>query len=191
MRVVGGLDVHRRRITFDYLDERSGQVRRGRVAPADRQMLRRWLETQVGDAPATCWARTTGAGSRRWKTPRPRGSRRWPPRCGCSMRSTPSCARCASRSPRSLPASPAAALQAGYGVGDITAVALWDELGETRRFSSSRKAVGHTGLDITVYSSDDKRPPGKLSRRGSPLLRWALFEAAKCAARPGVPEHAY
>ncbi len=70
-------------------------------------------------------------------------------------------------------------------------MALWAELGDTRRFSSSRKAVRHTGLDITVYFSDGKRPPGHLSRQGSPLLRWALFEAAKCAARPGAPDHAY
>src|SRR3954468_24381185 len=83
------------------------------------------------------------------------------------------------------------ALQAQYGIGEITAVALWAELGDTRRFSSSRKVVRHTGLDITVYSSDDKRPPGHLSRQGSPLLRWALFEAAKCSARPGAPDHAY
>src|SRR3954468_19365920 len=52
MRIVGGLDIHRRQITFDYADERSGQVRRGRIAPADRMMLRRWLETTVGDSPA-------------------------------------------------------------------------------------------------------------------------------------------
>ena len=39
MRIVGGLDVHRRQITFDYLDERSGQSRRGRIAPADRMLL--------------------------------------------------------------------------------------------------------------------------------------------------------
>src|SRR3954469_12462761 len=83
------------------------------------------------------------------------------------------------------------ALQAQYGVGEITAAALWAELGDTRRFSSSRKTVRHTGLDITVYSSDGKRPPGHLSRQGSPLLRWALFEAAKCAARPSSPDHAY
>jgi transposase len=59
------------------------------------------------------------------------------------------------------------------GVGEITAAALWAELGDTRRFSSSRKAVRHTGLDITVYSSDGKRPPDKLSRQGSPLLNLA------------------
>jgi transposase len=30
-----------------------------------------------------------------------------------------------------------------------------------------------------------------LSRQGSPLLRWALVEAAECPARPGAPAHAY
>lgn len=83
------------------------------------------------------------------------------------------------------------ALQQQYGVGAITAAAIWAQLGDTRRFSASRKAVRHTGLDVTVYSSDDKRSPGRLSRQGSPLLRWALFEAAKCAARPSSPDYDY
>ena len=43
----------------------------------------------------------------------------------------------------------------------------------------------------TVHSSDGKRARGRLSRQGSPLLRWALFEAAQCAARPSSPDHAY
>jgi transposase len=83
------------------------------------------------------------------------------------------------------------ALQQQYGVGAITAAAIWSQLGDTRRFSASRKAVRHTGLDVTVYSSDDKRTTGHLSRQGSPLLRWALFEAAKCAARPASPDYDY
>ncbi len=83
------------------------------------------------------------------------------------------------------------ALQAQYGVGAITATALWCQLGDSARFSASRKAVRHSGLDVTVHSSDTKRARGKLSRQGSPVLRWALFEAAKCAARPGSPDHAY
>src|SRR3954469_6650108 len=52
MRIVGGLDIHRRQITFDYLDERSGQCRRGRIAPADRLLLRRWLQANLDGAPA-------------------------------------------------------------------------------------------------------------------------------------------
>jgi transposase len=59
------------------------------------------------------------------------------------------------------------------------------------RFTSSRFAVRHTGLDVTVYSSDNKRTPGQLARQGPPVLRWALFEAAKCAARAGSPDHGY
>ncbi len=53
---------------------------------------------------------------------------------------------------------------------------MWAELGDTGRFSSSRKAVRHAGLDITVYSSDGKRPPDKLSRQGSPLLNLAATD---------------
>ena len=46
-------------------------------------------------------------------------------------------------------------------------------------------------MDVTVYSSDGKRSPGHLSRQGSPELRWATFEAAKCAARRSSPDYAY
>jgi hypothetical protein len=52
MRIVGGLDVHRRQITFDYLHGRGGHFRRGRIAPADRMLLRRWLEANVSGASA-------------------------------------------------------------------------------------------------------------------------------------------
>src|SRR5215218_7257250 len=50
MRIVGGLDIHRRQITFDYLDERSGETRHGRIAPADRMLLRSWLERLLAAA---------------------------------------------------------------------------------------------------------------------------------------------
>src|SRR4051794_25172469 len=49
MGIVGGFDIHRRQITFDYLDERSGETRHGRIAPADRMLLRRWLEHLLAD----------------------------------------------------------------------------------------------------------------------------------------------
>jgi len=83
------------------------------------------------------------------------------------------------------------ALMNHYGVGELTSVALFSELGDTRRFSSSRKAVRFAGLDVTVHSSDDKRAAGKLSRQGSPVLRWAAYEAAKGAWRKGSPDHEY
>jgi transposase len=36
MPIAGGLDIHRKQITFDYLDTGTGQVQRGQVSPADR-----------------------------------------------------------------------------------------------------------------------------------------------------------
>ena len=43
MPIVGGLDIHRKQITFDYLDTMTGQVCRGQVSPADRVHLRACL----------------------------------------------------------------------------------------------------------------------------------------------------
>lgn len=40
-----------------------------------------------------------------------------------------------------------------YGLGALLATAVWEELGDTRRFSASRQAVRHAGLDISVYDS--------------------------------------
>jgi transposase len=83
------------------------------------------------------------------------------------------------------------ALMAHYGIGALTAVTILAELGDCRRFSSSRHAVRYSGLDITVYESDRRRAPGHLSRQGPPALRWALFEAAQVARRPGSPDRDY
>src|SRR5215475_3269448 len=48
MPIVGGLDIHRKQLTFDYLDTVTGQVQRGQVAPADRAHLRAWLARFAG-----------------------------------------------------------------------------------------------------------------------------------------------
>jgi transposase len=78
-----------------------------------------------------------------------------------------------------------------YGVGPITALALCCWLAGAGRFSSSRKAVRFTGLDITVHSSDGKRSPGHLSRQGPAVLRWCVYEAGKAHARTTAPDHGY
>jgi transposase len=44
------------------------------------------------------------------------------------------------------------ALMEHYGVGELTSVALLSELGDTRRFSSSKKAVRYAGLDVTPFT---------------------------------------
>src|SRR5258708_2153955 len=48
MSIVGAFDVHRRQLTFDYLDTVTGEVKRGRVVPADREHLRAWLTRLAG-----------------------------------------------------------------------------------------------------------------------------------------------
>src|SRR5215211_943620 len=83
------------------------------------------------------------------------------------------------------------ALMRHYGIRPLTSITILAELGDARRFSSSREAVRYSGLDITVHQSDARRAPGRLSRQGPPALRWALFEAAQCARRSGSPDHAY
>ena len=62
-----------------------------------------------------------------------------------------------------------------YRAGPVTALALTCWLAGEGRFSSSRKAVRFAGLDITVHSSGRKGPPGRLSRQGPPVLRWAAY----------------
>jgi transposase len=300
MSIIGGLDVHRRQITFDWVDRDSGQAHRGRIAPATRAGLRVWLgelpsaegafavegctgwrfvaeelqaaglvahlaepaetsslrgpkrraKTDRTDArllrelleqgrlpcswipPAwildlrttvrlrktlvdqrTAWQQRIHAALFHHGLPRPtqellsRATRGWleqvplPPASrqllgvalgqidhldaeldpidrwlGALARRQPGCR----------------ALIAGhFGIGAITAPTILAELGDARRFGGGEQVVRATGLDITVYASDDKRSPGHLSRQGPEVLRWALFEAAKAAARPRSPDYAY
>src|SRR6266849_1966515 len=60
-----------------------------------------------------------------------------------------------------------------FGVGWLTSVAILSELGDCRRFHSADQAVRASGLDITVYESNGKRPGGHLARQGPQVLRWA------------------
>jgi len=300
MGIIGGLDVHRAQITYDYIDTVSGEVRRGKIRPALREDVRAWAERFGGEADVafalegtTGWlyvvdelrrsgieahlaepadtaamrgpkrrAKTDGADARllcnllqagrlpeSWIPPphveqvrvmvrlrkalleersawyqrlqaklfhhglpslgalSPEDRWTWFERVDLP----PASRQVVAVAPRSIDRSTAEmapldahihwiarrqpgckALDRGiYGVGPLTAVCIWAELGDVRRFGSSRRAVRHTGLDITVHSSDGKRSPGHLSRQGPEVLRWALYEAAMCAARTGSPDHAY
>ena len=78
-----------------------------------------------------------------------------------------------------------------YGAGPVTALAMTCWRAGAGRFSSSRKAVRFAGLDITACSSDSRRSPGRLSRQGPAVLRWAVYEAGKAHARSPAPGHRY
>src|SRR5437764_11291789 len=60
MQIVGALDVHRRQITFKTLEPASGESSRGRVSPAAREPLRKWLERFDGLAGEFVLEGTTG-----------------------------------------------------------------------------------------------------------------------------------
>jgi transposase len=305
MPIVGGLDIHRKQITFDYLDTVTGQVRRGQISPADREHLRAWLARFAGrDDVAFAVEGCTG-----WRyvaeelaaagvaahlaepadTAAARGRKRhaktdktdcrhlrmllaegrlpecWIPpgrilECRALLETyhdlraehtawvqrihavlfhqgAPALGEGALRTGQGLAAlraaaagclSPAGQLQVAtaldmtdmletrlhevrhqllqaarqltgakvlaarlYGVGPVTALALTCWLGGEGRFSSSRQAVRFAGLDVTVWSSDRKGPPGRLSRQGPPVLRWAVYEAGKTHARASAPDHGY
>jgi len=305
MPIVGGLDIHRKQITFDYLDTVTGEVRRGQITPAGRAHLRAWLARfdgrhDVAFAVEGCtgwryvaWelaaagvaahlaepadtaaargrkrhAKTDKTDSRHLRTLLAEGRlpecwippaqvleyralletyhdlRRertaWAQRIHAVLfhQGAPQLGDGALRSEQGLAAlreASAACLSAAgqlqiaialdmiaalearldmlrrqllaaarhltgakvlatrlYGVGPVTALALTCWLGGAGRFSSSRKAVRFTGLDVTVWSSDRKGPPGRLSRQGPPVLRWAVYEAGKTHARSSAPDHAY
>jgi transposase len=76
-----------------------------------------------------------------------------------------------------------------YGIGPVTATSIVAELGDVSRLSASRKAVRCAGLDVGVHRSDQHSRLGKLTRQGSPQLRWALYEAAQSACKPQSPDH--
>lgn len=305
MTIVGGLDIHRRQITFDYVDTVTGRVQRGRIAPADRVHLAGWLASRF---PGRTDVEFAFEGCTGWRyvaeelaaaglvahvgepadTAALRGGRRHPktdkadarhlrelladgrlPECWIPpahvlecrallelyrdlrvahtawvqrihavlfhqgaealtesvMRSSAGLAELAERAADLSPAGKTQVLTALqslavldeqltqvrgqlldaarqltgarvltgrlYGVGPITALALCCWLGGAGRFSSARKAVRFAGLDVTVYSSDGKRSPGRLSRQGPAVLRWCVYEAGKTHARGGAPDHAY
>jgi len=297
MAIVGGLDIHRRQITFDILDTATGETRRGQLSPATRLELRAWLEQFHPQPGGFALEATTGwrfvaeeleragfrahlaepADTRALRGPKRRAKtdrtdahhlrellragtlpESWPPpahiadartqvrlrralvgertawyqriyailfhhglpdrsqlltadgRAWLTRVELPAVARQAvdlalrmidcldaeldlldtqlARIARAQPG--CQALQRRYGIGRLTAVAIWAEFGDVRRFANARQAVRFTGLDITISESDGKRARGHLARQGSPVLRWALHEAAMCAARPGSPDHA-
>lgn len=299
MTIVGGLDIHRRQLTFDCLDTDSGEITRGRVAPADRAHLREWLlrfdgrHTDIAMEGCTGWRYVTeelqraGIGAhvaepadtaalrgpkRRAKTDRADARHlrellvgdaipeswippahvletravvrlykdvadqrvAWTqrlhatlfhlgvPSIGAPLASDEgrSALAAAELTPATRQAVDVAldqidaanttlapiklqiarlsrrqpgcrALQVHYGIGPLTSVAIWSEMGDTRRFSSSADAVRHAGLDITVSASDTHRAKGHLSRQGPSVLRWALYEAAMAAAKQASPDHDY
>lgn len=72
-------------------------------------------------------------------------------------------------------------LQTIPGIGEITAVFILADIGDIQRFKSKKALVAFAGLDSSIYQSGQFYSSGKISKRGSPYLRTALYQAAKAA----------
>src|ERR671918_156380 len=208
--IVMGLDQHRAQITADWLDTETGEVKRSRVAPADRAGVRRFLERFRGQDLEVALEATTG-----WRfvveelraigaavhLAEPAGTAglggaKKREQVTVALAMIDALERQIAPLDRELRAyarrqAGCKALMAHYGIGELVAVTILAELGDCTRFSSSWHTVRYSGLDITVHQSDQRRAPGHLSRQGPPALRWALFEAAQVARRTGSPDRDY
>ena len=65
------------------------------------------------------------------------------------------------------------------GVGYRLAGLLISEIGDASEFPTADKMIKFAGLDVRVYQSGTIEKHGAIRKRGSPLLRYALFQAAE------------
>jgi len=74
-------------------------------------------------------------------------------------------------------------LQSTRGIGTVLAGVIIGEVGTFKRFHSSEAFQCYTGLTRRVDESAGKAKPTRISKAGSPTLRWALYEAATTLTR--------
>lgn len=68
------------------------------------------------------------------------------------------------------------------GVGPVTAAAILAEIGDVNRFETVEKLVAYAGIDASVYQTGEFEATQRhMSKRGSPYLRHALWQAATAA----------
>lgn len=70
------------------------------------------------------------------------------------------------------------------GVGIVLAATILSEIGDISRFSSADKLLAYAGLDPTVRQSGEfKSSQNRMSKRGSPYLRRAIWLASTSAVQ--------
>jgi len=69
-------------------------------------------------------------------------------------------------------------LQQLRGVGPVLALTIRAEIGDIHRFPTGAHLASYAGLVPRVAMSAGRYRYGRITKRGSPWLRWALIEAA-------------
>jgi transposase len=77
----------------------------------------------------------------------------------------------------------AVALDALVGIGPIMALTIRAEVGDIHRFTQGPALASDAGLVPRVDRSADRVYHGRITRQGSPWLRWAFVEAARHAIK--------
>jgi len=72
----------------------------------------------------------------------------------------------------------AISLQQMTGIGPVLALTIRAEIGDIDRFPTGAQLASYAGLVPRVDMSAGRYRHGRITRRGSPWLRWALVEAA-------------
>ena len=68
-------------------------------------------------------------------------------------------------------------LQSVPGIGLFSAIVIYSEIGDIRRFSDSGKLVSYAGMIPSVRQSSDIIHHGRITYQGSSYLRWIIVEA--------------
>lgn len=69
------------------------------------------------------------------------------------------------------------------GIGNVLGAAIFSEIGDISRFERANQLVAYAGLDVAVKQSGNfNATDTKISKRGSPYLRRAIWLAASVAA---------
>lgn len=64
------------------------------------------------------------------------------------------------------------------GVGDFSALLVYSEIDDIKRFKSPKQLCSYAGIVPSVYQSGNTVRRGSITKQGSRLLRWILVQAA-------------
>ena len=69
------------------------------------------------------------------------------------------------------------------GIGYFSALLIYAEIGDIKRFPNSKKLCSYAGLVPSIRQSGNKVITGKITKEGNKLLRWVLVQCAFVAIR--------
>jgi hypothetical protein len=202
MSIVGGVDIHRKQITFDYVEVETGRLERGRITPADREHLAGWgVPLRPGErggvrAGGVYWVAVRGgrdAGGRRGRT---WPSRPTPPRCadpsGGRRRTRPTRSCCGSCWPpggcRSATSHPRGCWSGGRCWSSTTTCAPSTPAGPSAFVQPRVMAASRLGDErgVREQSGESATTRGGAARSSSPASTWTGAPNVASAAQVAI-----